>query len=590
MKVQIPLAFGHRNNKFRLFHHHITTQDFGTFTPVLFREMVPGDSFNAQTRSFARLQPLPVPTFADIRLQTYAFYCPWRLLWKDGQAFFTHQKCFDGASSYDPTVPAFGNDIWVNALTKPNFCSTVSNTDNWDFHVGSNYYKLDFLGKRVYSALVGLGYNFNFSTSDTEIISLLPLLGYVKCIHEYLYPAAAYPDYRIDRFFSHTSKEIDGWSDTEKVQFLADIFQALPKYSFLDDDYINSAWRFPNGNGSQDSLGTQWTESDIRILTKSSGDEGSMTSIVYNKSTQTPNLTVPSTSSGITQMGLNLLQAVTNYVTRNAVAGNKTIDRWLARFGVKLPNLVLQRPVFLGKQVQPVYISDVMANATVDGGSRLGDYAGKGVSTGDAGHFNYESDEYGGFFLISFINPVSGVVKGRKREVLHNDYDEFYLPEFDCIGPQGIRNDEVMTFKDGTKYDSGTSYGTRADGIFGYAPRYSEYKSGFNNLSGDFITKSREVALESYHLFRSFPEDQVGNSTRPIKLTPTFLSSSPWTQYNRFNRIFQSSENDFDHFVCEYTVDITAYRPMHQIGETLDLEDVHGEGRKVTVDYNGSQA
>lgn len=590
MKISIPLAFGHRNNKFNLSHHHITTQDFGTFTPVLFREMVPGDSFNAQTRAFARLQPLPVPTFADIRLQTYAFYCPWRLLWKDGQAFFTHQQCFDGTSAYSPTVPAFGNHIWIKAITNAKFCESTTTILATDFKIGSNRYKLDSMGKRVFSVLVGLGYNFNFSESDTEKISLLPLLGYIKCIHEYLFPAAAYPDYRIERFFSYTSKEIDGWSEDVKIQFLVDIFHALPKYSFLDDDYITSAWRFPNGNGSQDTLGSQWIDSDDRVHTNSNGDEGSMKSLVYNKTGQTPNLTVSSTTAGITQMGINLLQAVTNYVTRNAIAGNKTIDRWLARFGVKMPNLVLQRPVFLGKQVQPVYISDVMANATVEGGSSLGDYAGKGVSTGDTGHFSYESDEYGGFFVISFINPVTGCVKGRKREVLHNDYDEFYLPEFDCIGPQGIRNDEVNTYRDGTYYDNGVNYGTKSDGIFGYAPRYSEYKVGFNNLSGDFITKSRELALQSYHLFRLMPDTQVGTSSNPLKLSPFFLTSSPWTNFNHFNRIFQHTEDDFDHFVCEYSVDITAYRPMHQIGDTLDLEDVHGEGRTVNVDYNGSKA
>lgn len=104
-KITMPLAYG-KPNKFNLQHNIVNTQDFGYLTPLLCREMVSHDSFNVRSQSFCRCSPLVVPTFADVNLDTHAFFVPLRQLWKDGEAFFTQSKYYDHefGGSYDGAI------------------------------------------------------------------------------------------------------------------------------------------------------------------------------------------------------------------------------------------------------------------------------------------------------------------------------------------------------------------------------------------------------------------------------------------------------------------------------------------------------
>lgn len=182
-----------------------------------------------------------------------------------------------------------------------------------------------------------------------------------------------------------------------------------------------------------------------------------------------PNL-YASPSNYLTNVGLNLLKAVTNFVTRNSVAGNKMVDQFFARFGVRLPDLNLQRPTYLGKVTQQVQVSDIYSTASVPDGSAVGDYAGRGQSYGD-GKFKFEADEYGYFIIVNMVKPHTGVVTGRKRHVLHKKLEEFYSPEYDCIGVQAIRRDEILArIVDAAYYSDGNAT-YKPNSVFGYAPR-----------------------------------------------------------------------------------------------------------------------
>lgn len=592
MKVNIPLPFGHKKNKFYLPHQHVRTSDFGRIDPVCICEMVPGDDFNAESKSFCRLAPLPVPTFADVTLETCAFYVPLRQLFADGREFFTDGQAWSAELNayYKPTIPAALNSMFAYMFCHQPYSVLGSNT-KFDFSLTNSsgvveYRSFSATGRRVYSLLCSLGYQITFKGDDDTPLSLLPLLAYLHVVHEYYYPQLAYPSPNILFWLSQQSRFYDNvctlWSNLpikdryreQTSNLLYRIFDEIGNIGdgFLDSDYFTCAWKYPasnpsnyNGNVSEQSRKVPVPAPDSKYY--------------VGTNVGTDKLPLYTGWNNLTNAGLNLLKAVTNYVTRNAVAGNKMVDRFFARFGIKLPDLVLQRPVYLGKHVQQVTISDVTSTSSIPDGSTLGDYAGKGTSYGD-GKFSYTSDEYGYFIVLQIIKPHTGIATGRKRHVVHLAFEDFYTPEYDCIGVQAIRKDEVFCrFKDENEAKESYTAGYAPNGVFGYSPRYSEYKFGNFTLSGDFVSGSYYDNMSSYHMFR---DSFVGN---PV-LDRSFLLASN-TEYNDFNRIFTYGGNEFDHFTLINEVNITAYRAMHQIGETLDLEDVHGDGREVTTTFGG---
>ena len=601
MKTNIPLPFGHKKNKFLLPVETVTTSDFGYISPICVLEMVPGDDFSANSQSFARLAPMPVPTFADVTLETCAFYVPLRQLWYDGREFFSNQKYFnkDTGLMKDAKVPCICNSMLAFTFTNSALSSPVTPGSGikYDFMLNDgamndSYYNFTPRGRRLYSLLVSLGYQITFSCKDDTRMSLLPYLALLHIVHEYYYPQIAYPNPEISILLSRDSYHYDAacaaWEGTDVANRKADHNANLGKEIFLDmdvanvsylkNDYFTSAWKSPSGNPAVYNGTSMESSLTIKVPDTSSGRvDGDPNISGLNSRVSYSGYN----ASGLTQVGLNLLKGLTNFVTRNAVAGNKMVDRFFARFGVKLKDLSLQRPVYLGKSSQQVSISDVTSTATVPNGSSVGDYAGKGTSYGN-GSFKYSADEYGYFMILQTIVPHTGIVTGRKRHVLHLNFDEFYMPEFDCIGVQAIRKDEVYSrFTDNDQWDTAKSNGYLANGVFGYAPRYSEYKFGHKTLSGDFALGSHYENMSSYHLYRDI---QPVNPT----LDRQFLLASGDIANNNFGRIFDYAGNDFDHFFLVHEVNVTAYRNMHQVGDTLDLEDVHGEGKSVNVTYGGN--
>lgn len=622
MKVNIPLPFGHRKNKFNLRYEHVTTSDFGYLSPIHIMEVVPGDDITASLKSFSRLAPLPVPTFADVTMESCGFYVPLRQLWKDGREFFASQKYYSEIVQrmVDSEVPVFTNSMVVQAFRNAEFATKKAQLEQeYDFslHIitssGGNTnltvekYVFTHKGRLIYKLLKSLGYEIIFDIEEHTEMSLLPLLAFIHIVHEYYFPATLYPDPELQILLAHESYfyraaitrftgdgSIDKKTDGSNIAYQLFSVIGLPLEGFLDDDYFTLAWRTPTGNTAVFTKGSQNTPINKDIVIDAFGGEEHLSSIKQTVQAFPDNDTFPTKypnlyaqpANYLTNVGLNLLKAVTNFVTRNSVAGNKMVDQFFARFGVRLPDLNLQRPTYLGKVTQQVQVSDIYSTASVPDGSAVGDYAGRGQSYGD-GQFKFDADEYGYFIIINMVKPHTGVVTGRKRHVLHKKLEEFYCPEYDCIGVQAIRRDEVLArITEGGLYSDGNKT-YKPNSVFGYAPRYAEYKFGFDTLSGDFSLGSYYKNLNSYHLFRDVSQD---NALRDdFQINARFLSASPSDDYNGFNRIFSYSGNEFDHFTNIHEVNVIAYRNMHLIGETLDLEDVHGEGRTVDVRYGGSR-
>lgn len=582
--ITLPLACP-KPRKFFLPHNIVCTQDFGYLTPLLCREMTANDTFHVESRSFCRTAPLKVPTFADVNIDTHAFAIPLRQLWFDGEAFFTQTTYTDpvSASTYTAEVPKLNLSAICRNWKAAGLAQEVSSMPaKYDYSYADatgtvKYYVHTIKGKRVLSILHALGYRPNFGQpydstgSLDQKFSALPLLAYIHVYHEYYLPPMLYPNTDMQKLLNRTSRWWNYTGYQGQDALAQTVLNCIGISTYLEQSYFNSAWQTPSGYKNTSATYIRFADNEAD----------------YKEIAHNPNSGIPHyTQTSFSQTTLRALRGITNVVLRNSLAGNKYINRFLSRYGVHNSNAALQRPEFLGSTSQVVQVSDVMCQATTDQ-AQTGDYAGKAISYGN-GHFKYHADEPCYFMILSTIQPRANFVQGIKREVTHTNIYDFFTPEFDKMGTQAIRPDEIFsgveTKEQWDKYLANTKF----DGVFGFVPFYSEYKVGYDNCFGDFTITSRNTGLDSYHLFRwIYPEVFFAkSSSHKLGLDATFLSSDPSSPFNNFERPFTHTELYSDNFVLTHQIDITAYRPMASLGDSLLPDEENNHNNSVSI-HNG---
>ncbi len=87
-------------------HGHKTTFDAGYLVPIMVDEALPGDTFNVKMSGFARLATPIYPIMDNMRMETFFFAVPYRLVWDNFQKFMGEQVDPGDPIAYTvPTVP-----------------------------------------------------------------------------------------------------------------------------------------------------------------------------------------------------------------------------------------------------------------------------------------------------------------------------------------------------------------------------------------------------------------------------------------------------------------------------------------------------
>lgn len=434
-------------------------------------------------------------------------------------------------------------------------------------------------GRRWYDLLISLGYRVDFTSNNLgeftneRVISMGKLLAYLKVILDWYWPSdyatgSLYYSYfrgvgtlGAGRFFDSTTLlEIANEGAFFKVSY--------------DRDYFTSAWRNPTSPNSYSGVASSLpTPVVIDDITYKSGSGTDAHSTVFNSpqaasggwSKGSANGTpVVSASTSATSSVFNLsyymiesLRGLTNYMRRHQLVGYRTLDRYLAEHGVKLDDAQLNRASYLGGYEYNAEIKDIMSTSDTDFAS-LGDYAGKAFAYSDGDypqkffHLN-DCKEFGFIIVISSVVPKVGYVQGIMRENLHTKLWDFYKGDFDNLGTQPITHDEL--FADGAMSRLSQKVPatvTNPTGIFGFAPRYMEYKVGYDFLTGDFAIPSRRQGLDAFHLYRLFDNEYNQSVGFGFQLG----------DQAQYDRIFNNTSDEYDHMYSLNSVIVSGSRRM----------------------------
>jgi hypothetical protein len=177
------------------------------------------------------------------------------------------------------------------------------------------------------------------------------------------------------------------------------------------------------------------------------------------------------------------------WLERNARGGARYIEIITAHFGVRSSDARLQRPEFLGGSSTPITISEVLqTSANANEPSPQGNMAGHGVSVGSSNYVSYRAEEHGYIIGIMSVMPKTAYQQGVPKHWKKLDKFDYYWPSFANIGEQPIYNEEIYHQNNATDSE-----------VFGYTPRYAEYKYIPSTVHGEF-----RDTLKFWHMGRIF--------------------------------------------------------------------------------------
>lgn len=544
---------------FDLSHEHKLTCAMGQIVPVGVFEQIPGDIFTIKPSALIRTQALISPLMHRVDVSMNAFEVPYRILWDSFEDFITGGE--DGLSS--PEMPYFTlSDI--RSLTFKNLENM-----NEEFGFGS---LLDYMGvplptKRNASGVLEVDWSIQSESAYHVRISALPFRAYYKIWYDYFRDQNIH--YRVNSkiFAPQDIIKPQTYSGSLTDEELASIFGlngGKPYHRAWKKDYFTSALpdsqRGPEVSipitGNNIPVTGQLVDGTVNLTKQTAFDQnspavlqGSPSNVMINKSGQAGdpvNFTVNNKSvtgsvdlTQVNPIGIIALRnafKLQQFLERNNIAGGRYIESILAHFGVLSPDRRLQRPAYLGGYSQPIQISEIETNANSNGASDnvVGDLAGKGKAFGNFGKYTCMATEHGCVMVFMSIMPTAAYGQGLPRMYTRMEKFDFAFPEFQNIGEQSIKNQEIYLYQ------------SNPDGDFGYTPRYAEYKYLPDRFSGDMLG-----SLEYWHMGRSFDT--------PPTLSQSFIECHPT------DRIFAVQDQvSSQHIVADIWLDFKAIRKLQK--------------------------
>lgn len=639
------------NTKLDLGHTHITTANFMQLNPILCKEMVPGESCDVNLMTFSRLQPLSVPTFGRCNIKERAFFVPMRTIFKGWNDFITDTPhVYSGAKSgagIQGSVPTVSNGEIIDAFLAGwsaigpsnltitgDFLTQVTVNDPYDVAIVTHgqsdsvvYYSFTDEGRMFNKVLQSLGYRIVWDTSNQDVYSAMPILALAKIYMDWYYPQAYanLGDYvEIMGILNYDGGPVYQMTYYDLCKIFSNIL-----YTNFDSDYFTSAWDNPNSpnsgvysnfkivnidsaksvygmttNNNQTGLGNLengYVTNNTGYATTSNRlgiTDAPFISPYVNAASSLSSTTLSYTSgTPISEYLLHSLHALTDYLKRHQLVGSRALDRYLARFGKVLSSEKMNRCNYIGSKNVPVQFGDV--TSTADTGSyTVGDMTGKGVAFDQNFSFDFDTDEYGYLIVMSSIVPAASIWQGIDRKVMHITKTDFWTPEFDQLGVQAISTRELYNdnIEGWALSNSNNSYMGFYDNVFGFAPRYGEYKYMNDQITGDFVCDSlnnMRASQSAWHLGRTITlKDFEGANTTydfaNLKHRLSFIQGI--VDHNQFNRIFVYNNLDGkietmpDPFTIVYDFQMVSNAPMKPLYDTYEFED---KGRKVTEQNNG---
>lgn len=536
--AQSPVGLDIGRSKFNMPFKHKTTFTSGKLIPLMWKEVLPGDTFkcdlSAVIRSITPVAPVMDDSFFDI----YYFFVPNRLACRhpnDWAAVCGENFSGPWAQSTEATLENTGNFLACSQLFANN--STPEDL----------------------SAYLGLPIDIDYDNYSTKI-NILPFMAYQKIWNEW---------FRDENVMSPLDFDSNNFYQVQSGDDFAELC-SLRNVSKLHD-YFTSCLPAPQKAasvalplGTFAPVVTQGTEH-----TTSAGGNGLKLRRTVDGALSTGNIGVnngvvatgaDSTNPGngylypsnlyadlanATAASINAIRlafALQRFAEKQGLGGSRYREVLKSFYGLTIPDYTVQVPEYLGGKRIPLNITQVLQTSSTDNVSPLGT-TGAFSNTGfnDNG-FTKSFNEYGILMAVACVRTIQSYSQGVAKAWTRNRRFDFYWPTFANLGEQPVYKYEL--------YCSSTTFVANASApVFGYQEAWADYRYSPVLVTGGFAPWSGDPILGAWTYTNNF-------SAAPV-LNDSFIVQ-PASQIGDTLVVANSSYQ----FIGDFQFNITAVRPM----------------------------
>lgn len=524
--------------------------NFGDLVPILCKETLPGDRFKISTELLIKLAPLKAPMMHRVKAYVHYFFVPTFQVNSVFEHFINPKENVNNSlvlswippsylayarinSSYLCTLPDYLglpilNTAWLALNDSSSSPSAKINIDPFRCyqHIYNSYYRDETLENVFASSGVDGLFNIDahigrsglFAPTINDIRALVKLRkrAWAK---DYFTSALTSPQAGDDVLIPIGSVvEADG---NFKLQGGGDS-------GFDIDDGANIFLNSEDADDASDGIGTI-------TGTDTSADEHYMR---YDSGLKVSNSTA-------TINDLRRAMALQRFKELASRGGTRYSEMVRNFFGAILKDYWVDRPIYLGGQVQPIQVGEVVQTSMTTQNSSselayLGERGGIAHSYGKTGIISLNAPCHGYIMGILSIRPEATYQQGLERMWTRHSLFDWAFPQFARMGEQEIYGREIAV----------TGTASYDDAVFGYTPRYAEYKTGHTHVCGDF-----RDSLNYWHLGRIF------DLSNPPTLSKEFVQMD-----NPSYAAFNVTSGTVRHCYIDLYNRISARRPLPYFG------------------------
>lgn len=525
------------------------TAKAGELLPVMVKEVLPGDSFKINLRSFTRTQPINTAAFARIREYYDFYFVPYDLLWNKANTVLT--QMYDNPQhsvSMNPT------DTFVLSGTMPSI--TASGLAKYLVDVNGSGEELNYFGynRALCSAklmeYLGYGNFYRYAKGDQFTWDEHPLLNNLN--------------FNIFGFLAYQKIYSDYYRDSQWERIAPSTFNV----DFMDGSGNNSIELYLDGDSSSDII-TNYNLFDLRYCNwQKDLFHGLVPHQQYGESAVVQTSNVESGKpTDFTILALRQAEFLQKWkeITQS---GNKDYkDQIEKHWGVSAGDALSEMCTYLGGISSSLDINEVV-NSNITG-NNAADIAGKGTGVSN-GYINFNAGaKYGVIMCIYHCLPLldytADLLESAFTKVNATDYA---IPEFDRVGMEAVPFAKMIN---PLKNEGGLNFTAFASMIMGYAPRYIDYKTSVDSSIGGFRDTLKNWVI-------SYGNTSICNQLSTLKgpafsgpepsVTPmnyTFFKVNP-DCLNSLFAVAVDSEISTDNFLCSSFFDVKVVRNLDTDG------------------------
>lgn len=560
---------------------------FGQEQPTMCEKVIPGDTAIFQHAHRVDFAPLATKLMQEFRIKQETFFVPTRILWKDFEEFFVAED--------NSIVHPYIDFHRLAALSW-----SLDWIDAFESYPAVDYGLVLTGPKSLFYALYGdvldLGSNKSANGTDT-CLDALRWYAYMRVFAEYYLDENLQSDIidflDVDNFkasYQVNSGDMTDYVITFYTRYLAfcygigfDTVEVINEFPAEDNpllafyargflfrnypkDYFTGSLPWKQ-KGNAVMIPQSQAEVQFFVQNDASTSDDILSAEAHYIAFQNNTTTPPSGYKGVNLVGREIDAANHNtyikgltgigggvtsiedfrtayqlqqWLEKNARGGTRYKEQILSHFGVKTKDSRLDRPEFLLGTTDVVSHGDVYTTYQDEQGNGVpAESVTRLQAAGRSRRVGYHVTEHGYLISVFCIFPKANYAQGVFRQAFELDKFDYFWPEFEHLGEQEVFRGEV------------NSKAANPKSVFGYVPRYAQYKSRLPVVRGEFVG-----SLETFTLYRQIDDSAALNGN--------FIMIDPVR--NNLNRCFNVVTEGYDKVYPEVYNNLVLYRPMSYYG------------------------